>query len=402
MGKILKRTALLSVCGIVLMLAAFPFALPPVAEKLISSFLAEQGVPAEAKVWLGYCWTSTGPGLRGTLALSALNTPWLVRSEFGASLSHWHADVRLDETAFNERDPLLAHLLQTAPLASVSNLTFSGAVSFKATAERTWSMPVPVWSAKISLKEVSARAQIDGMPLECTNLSVPLGVSGIASHVDLQPIFLKIESLSYDIYRLDRIRAVARASEKALLVNEASAGFLNGKVSLYSLHLDPKTLNAGFTLFLEDIDSGRLLTLFPNVRGTANGRHHGKIKLFVKEGGRGIRIRDAFLYSVPGEIGKLKLEDASAVTDNLALAGLGKDDRDNVANALADLDYNVLKLTVERQGDEDLILRFQIEGRATRGSVSAPVTLNLTFRGAFEQLINTSLRLTNQGKAHTP
>ena len=67
--------------------------------------------------------------------------------------------------------------------------------------------------------------------------------------------------------------------------------------------------------------------------------------------GKAIRLSDAFLYSTPGETGKLKLADPTSVTDNLALAGLDEATRGNVADALTDLDYSVLRLNLKRGED---------------------------------------------------
>lgn len=379
--------------GIVTVLTAIPLAVPPTVTRVAESLLLKAGIPSSVRMRLGYCWTRTGPGLSGSLDVSIPNTSWRVRSAFGASPFHWHASAAMDTTAFSEADPLIAKLLADHVRPSVSNLTFSGSVAFTAAVERTWSMPVPVWKGRLTLADVSADADLDQQHVSLSGMKTALGASGIADHVDIDPIFVRAKGLSVGRFSLDGLSAFLTATAKAVLVTEATAGFCGGTASVYSLYLDPQSLSTGFTLFLDNIETGQALSALPDIRGTASGRHHGKLKVFVREGGKGIRIRDAFLYSVPGETGKIQLQEASAVTDNLALAGLDEDQRNNVANALTDLDYTVLRLTLTRQADDDMTVEFKIEGSATRHGVSAPVVLNLTFHGDFEQLINTGLKI---------
>ena len=184
-------------------------------------------------------------------------------------------------------------------------------------------------------------------------------------------------------------------TDKAVFVTEAAARFCGGQVNLYSLFLDPKNLNTGFTLFLDDINAGEALAHFNGFSGEASGHLHGKVKLFVREGGKAVRLSDAFLYSTPGETGKLKLADPTSVTDNLALAGLDEATRGNVADALTDLDYSVLRLNLKRGEDRSATLSTTLRGTATRGDLSVPVDITLNFNGDLEQLINTGLNYSN-------
>ena len=96
-----------------------------------------------------------------------------------------------------------------------------------------------------------------------------------------------------------------------------------------------------------------------------------------------------------GEAGKLKLNDPTPVTDNLALAGIDEATRNNVANALTDLDYSVLRLKLKPNRDKTATLSTTIRGTATRGTASVPVDITLNFNGELEQLINTGLGYSN-------
>ena len=253
---------------------------------------------------------------------------------------------------------------------------------------------------RLPIRNLTAHATVEEKSYALEGLSVTPAASGIDDHIDIAPMFLRINSIDANGFPLGKLSASIRASEKSLLVTEASADVCGGKVALYSLFLDPKTFNTGFTLFVDDVDAGDVLTHFKGFHGEASGKLHGKIKLFLREGGKGLRLSDAFLYSAPGEIGKIQMADAQDAADSLALAGLDDANRRSVANALTDMDYSVLRLDLRRTSADEAALGIRLEGSATRGEMTVPVVLNITLHGAIEQLINTGLKLNSKkGKA---
>lgn len=382
---------------VVVIAALLPAVVPSVVERLLSQQLLSFGFPAYVRMNLGWCWRN-GPGLEGGIRIALADTPWCVRADFAGSCCEWMVSVKMRETEFNESDPALVELLKRYPIAAVSNLTFSGSVALDASAVRTFRKPVAVWNVRLPIRNLAARGSVEEKSYELEGLSVTPAASGIDEHIDIAPMFLRINSIDANGFPLRKMSASIRASEKSLLVTEASADICGGKVALYSLFLDPKTFNTGFTLFIDDVDTGAVLTHFKGFRGEASGKLHGKIKLFVREGGKALRLSDAFLYSTPGEVGKLRMEDASPVTDNLALAGLDDATRANVANALTDLDYSALKLNLRRTDQKSATLSVNLNGSATRGKTSVPVNLTLNFNGELEQIVNTGLRISDQTK----
>ena len=375
-------------------LVALPLAVPPLVEGLVHDKLCAFGLAhPSVRMNLGYCWRN-GPGLAGKLTVR-LPPDWRVTAEFGASCCEWSAAVRMPETTFSEKDPVLQALLERHPVTAVSNLTFSGSIALDAKAERTFRTPVPVWSAKLPIRNLSAAFLMADKPYAIEGFSVTPAASGLADHIDIATLRPRTKSIAADGFSLADVHASVRVTDKAVLVTEAAAGFCGGQVNLYSLFLDPKNLNTGFTLFLDDVNAGEALMHLNGFGGEASGRLHGKIKLFVREGGKAIRLSDAFLYSTPGETGKLKLQDPTPLTDNLALAGLDEAARNNVADALTDLDYSVLRLNLKRGDGRNATLSTTVRGTATRRSVSVPVDITLNFNGELEQLINTSLGYSN-------
>ena len=395
MRKAMKGLTIVFAVTALVVIAALPVAVPPVVESIVRSKVREFGLPDPyAKMSLGYRWRN-GPGLAGDLKVAFPNSPWRLSAEFGCSCSEWSAAVKMPEIQFDETDAIVRTLLERYPVTAVSNLTFSGSIALDAKAERTFHLPVPVWSAKLPIRDLSAGFTMEEKPFAINGFSVTAGASGIANHLDITPIYPRAKSISADGFVLTNFSASARMTEKSLLVTQASAGLCGGKVNVYSLTLNPETLNAGFTLFVDDVETGELLSHLNGFNGEASGRLHGKVRLFVRKGGKAVRLSDAFLYSTPGETGKLKLNDPTPVTDNLALAGLDETTRNNVANALTDLDYSVLRLNLKPNRDKTATLSTTVRGTATRGRTSVPVDITLNFNGELEQLINTGLGYSN-------
>jgi len=376
-------------------LIALPKAVPPLARQYIEKQAAAFGLPVKASVSLGYCWRH-GPGLAGQLRLHIPDSPWRAEARFGAAFGEWAAELNLPETAFSENESTVRTLLARYPVPAVSNLVFSGSVSLNAKVERTRKLPVPVWSFRAPVRELSIACDSAGVAYSVDRLSFTPGASGIANHVDIAPMFLRAPSANAAGVTLTNFYAFVRAAENSLLVTEAGAGVCGGKACVYSLFLDTARLNAGLTLFLDDIDAGRALSHLKGFRGEASGRLHGKLGLHLREGGRGVAFRDAFLYSTPGETGKLRMADATPITDNLAYAGLDAAYRENVRLALSNLDYSVLRLTLRPGSDRIATLGLSIAGSATRGETTVPVDLTVNINGELEQLLNLGLGYTQR------
>ena len=113
--------------------------------------------------------------------------------------------------------------------------------------------------------------------------------------------------------------------------------------------------------------------------------------------GRTLSFRDAYLFSTPGETGTVRVEDAAPILDCLTLGGVDADTRGNLAKALANLDYSVLKVELKRgENDAESSLGLRIEGESTCGKTTVPVKLDVTFHGALEQLVNTGMKLSSR------
>lgn len=331
---------------------------------------------------VGVDFALEGSALR--VSASAAATPWT-----------WTASATIPEATLTEADALLSGVLAKLDLGDLCELKFGATLSARAQAEKTRAIPVPVWAAKVRVARGSASCLKGEKTFAVEGLSVTASAEGIADRVMIGPLAPRLKEANLAGILISNVSASIRATERGLYVNEASAEFCGGEVKLYSLFLNPASLTAGFTLFLDDLDAELLMRQIKGFHGEASGRLHGKLPLFLKNGSE-LRLKNAYLYSTPGETGSIRVADPSPILDNLAMSGVDQATCDNLGKALADLLYTVLKIDLKRDADGSLALGLKIEGSATHGRTTVPVSFSVTFHGDLEQLINTSLRLTKK------
>lgn len=335
----------------------------------------------------------------GDLRLSLDGTDWMLYADFsGTGAKDWRFNANVKEREISRDDPVLASVLSRLGSPMTKDLAFSGSFSLDAEGSCTPKRPVPAWSARGGVKNLDASLVTPGgTPVEISALRLRFGVDAIADHRDIAPMFPRADSVTAAGFVLSNAFASVRATERSYLVTEAGADCCGGELRLYSLFLDPEKLSAGATVFADGIDAGQVLSRLAYFRGQASGRLHGKMPFFLKDG-RELHIKNTYLFSTPGETGKMRIDDPKPILDNLALGGVPEAERGNLAKVLADLDYNVLKIELARGEDgEDSTLGIKIEGSATRGNTTVPVNLNIAFHGDVDEIVNLGLKF----KRHT-
>ena len=308
------------------------------------------------------------------------------------------ADAALPAASLAADDPLVAQLLAwsgaTGAVASLAG-TVTGAVHVAKGPDD----PVASWFASTRVTGLDADfAADDGPSVALRGGATYVRVDGYGPKLLVRPFGIRYRELAAGGRPLlDSGNFWFRADGlNSLLLTEGSTGFCGGKVRIYALHLDLEHLNAGFTLYLDDLDAGRILDLLPGVAGSATGTIHGKIPLALQDGKK-VRLRDAYLYSPPGQVGKLRLTETDAVIDNLRSAGVPDSTCNDLRKALADLDYTVLRMDLRQNRDGTGRLAVQLEGAGTDGKTTIPVSLNLGFNGQLQDLVNVGIRASTIG-----
>ena len=430
-GRRLLKAAAACALALAVFVVALPFLLPyiplPALEFDVSPYLTEKNAKlfdchkATARLKIGHGasggysvhaegqildWPFTATAnvrfgffrAKGDLSLELDGCDARLAANFEAgSGKDWWFSAFVPETRFSQDDAILGRLLPRLGVPAVSNMVCSGSLSISAEGSCTPARPVPSWSVRGTVKGVDAQLAAGGGPVTVTNLRMSFGADGIANHRDIAPMHPRADSVEAAGVVMSNVFASVRATDRSWLVTEAGADCAGGELKLYALFLDPKSLSTGATIFVDGVDAGKVLAHVSGFRGEASGRLHGKLPFFLKDG-KQIRLRNAYLFSTPGETGKLRVSDARPILDNLASGGVPKDMRDNLSKALANLDYSVLRIELRRDdGDNDSSsLSLALKGSATHGKTTVPVDLNVTFRGDFEQLVNTGMRLSRR------
>ena len=309
----------------------------------------------------------------------------------------WRLEAQLPKTQFDEKDAYIASLLSRLKMPDVENLAFKGSVSLDIDAAQSLEIPVPQWNARGRIEALDASLSASGVPIRLSSLRTPFGTQGVAQMVSVSPMFMRADYIEADQIRLENVFASVRATETAFLVTEAGADFCSGELRVYAFFLDPKRLNAGVTLFIDGVNAGEVLSHIKGFRGEATGKLNGKLPLYLKEG-RELSFGSAYLQSIPGDTGKLKVYDSSEAVEALALGGVAEEVRDNIAKAIADLDYTVLKLGLTPEGEGKMALNLKLEGSAEREGVAVPVVFEITLHGDIEQLVNTGIKAATKNK----
>ena len=336
----------------------------------------------------------TNAAFRAEARLRADGTDLAVAAELSAGEGAFAADARIAPAAFSGGDALFAPFLAAMLPPDAPRASLSGLLEGKFSATRAKGAALPVWTAEMRLREGEVAAAFGEKDATLHGCGAFVKVDGFGPHVDVRPFGVRFKQAAFDRFALGDGSLWFRADSRSILLTEGRAGFCGGMVRVYALHLDFERLDAGFTLLLDDLDAGEVLSLFPQVDGTATGKMNGKLPLSVRQGAK-IRLRDAFLHSPPGQIGRLRLRRASALVDRLRETGIPEETCHSLEEALEDLDYDVLRLDLSQDpktGDGRLAVRLHGAAAASSGRAATPVDLNLVFNGQLEDSVNLGLR----------
>jgi hypothetical protein len=297
----------------------------------------------------------------------------------------------MEPTRIDSLDPVTSLILSRLDMGDIKDLAYGADISLKANACVTRALPVPKWAFSTRIRNCDVSFQINDIPVTISGFQTGAGVSGIADHVDISPMFMHTRSIEGAGLSLSNAFASVRATETTLLVTEAGAKFCGGDIKLYSFFLDPEKLNAGLTLFIDGLDAGETLRCFKGFTGEASGRLHGKLPLTLREGSK-VKLGKAYLYSVPGETGTIKVYDSATLIESLEAGGIPESQRENLAKVLTNLSYSTLNIQLKPEEKDSMALSFKVEGSSTYGETTVPVSFEITFHGDLEQLLNTGIK----------
>ncbi len=358
-------------------------------------FAIEKAVPpGDVTARLSFAVTSSGGygvNVSGKVAMSDGSVDADVRAEIAPAGVDVNAEVSRRE--LSERTPLLASLLSLAQVPpSITDISFAAAAQASFRLGVTNSLPQ--WTLETRLRDGHASMKSGGIPMSIGGVSGVLRMKGFGPHFDILPMPISFTNASMATVSLDAGRAIILADQESLVISEGSVGFCGGFIRLYALYLSFARLSTGFTVFVDGVEVEKLLTMLPELAGTtATGRLFGRIPLYIFQNGSEIRLRDSFLYTPPGDVGKICVGDAERVGDLLAQAGLPPAVAANLGKALRNLDYDVLRFDLKQpRGGGDGKLTIRLRGESREGRTVTPVDVNISLNGAIEKVLNFALK----------
>jgi hypothetical protein len=150
---------------------------------------------------------------------------------------------------------------------------------------------------------------------------------------------------------------------QTLFVEKGSVGWCGGKIRLQPLRITPGIDAYETRLDCDRLNLARILEQLSVADAVGEGTVNGTLPISIKTGR--IRFDDGFLYSTPGDGGKIRLSGADVL-----MAGIPRGTRqffqiDLAREALKDFDYKWAKLRLVSER-EDLLMRLQFDGKPGR------------------------------------
>ena len=342
--------------------------------------LGVQGVPD------GIGWTADGK----TIAVSG--GVRVAQSRFAAAVSaripldapqRTTVAVALPETELTPEDSVAALVRRFDKEAEVT-----GRVAAEAKVRFLGTQPVAEGCARVTDVRVSrGAAEVSGLALE-----VPFECG--ASFRTVRRPYVAFARAKVGNVRLDQGRIEFQMTPQEVLVDRAEVGWCKGSLNVYSVRVDPKHPKADVVVYADRIDLGEALMMVMPFKGVMEGVLYGRFP--VGFDGRHVKLSKGFLYSLPGQGGKLRLEDAAPVVSLLEQAGIKGDVQQPLSKALSDMDFSAIRMELEPQESGEAVLRMKLDGKSNFAEWPAPVDLNLNLHGPLERLMNLGLDMSRK------
>jgi len=193
---------------------------------------------------------------------------------------------------------------------------------------------------------------------------------------------------------LDQGRFTFQLTPQELFVDRMEIGWCKGSLNAYSVHLAFKNPKDDFLVYADRIDLGEALMMVMPFKGKMEGVLYGRFPVGIDKGR--VKLSTGFLYSLPGQGGKLRLDDNTSMQSLLTRAGITGDVQLPLSKALSDVDFTTFKMELEPKADGGGTLRIKMVGKSNDKAWPAPVDLNLNLHGPLEELLNMGISLSRK------
>jgi hypothetical protein len=152
-------------------------------------------------------------------------------------------------------------------------------------------------------------------------------------------------------------------SPRTFLIEKMQFIWCDGKVETQSIRISPAEENYLITFYCDRLKLAQVLEQFGAATAKGEGTVSGRIPLHYTNGK--IRFDDGFLFSTPGQGGKIYLKGTDILTAGMTPNTPQYAQMELAREALKDYDYSWAKLNITSEG-EDLLLQMQMDGKPAR------------------------------------
>jgi len=147
---------------------------------------------------------------------------------------------------------------------------------------------------------------------------------------------------------------------KSVFIEKSHFEWCDGKVDIPAIRVIPGEDVYNLTLYCDRLNLAKVVEQFGVASAEGKGTVSGKIPLRYKNGK--LSFDDGFLFSTPGEGGKIHLKGTEMLTAGIPSNTPQYTQMELAREALKDYDYSWAKLNLTTEG-EDFLLRLQFDGK---------------------------------------
>lgn len=152
-------------------------------------------------------------------------------------------------------------------------------------------------------------------------------------------------------------------SARSFLIEKSHFIWCDGKIDTQSMRISPGVEDYRITFYCDRLNLAKVLEQFGAATAEGEGTVNGRIPLQYSNGK--IRFDDGFLFSTPGNGGKINLKGTDILTAGIPPNTPQYVQMELAREALKDYDYSWAKLNITSEGEE-LLLQMQMDGKPAK------------------------------------
>jgi hypothetical protein len=150
-------------------------------------------------------------------------------------------------------------------------------------------------------------------------------------------------------------------SPESIFIEKSQLEWSDGHVYTQALRFSPKIKDYDLIFFCDRLHFAKVLEQLGAATADGQGRVNGRVPVRITDGK--FFLKNGFLYSTPGEGGKIKLTETDLLTEGIPKKTPQFAQIDLAREALKDFSYEWTKLDINSESEEDLLLHLQINGK---------------------------------------